>query len=315
MMHGSDYTYQFMGYVNIFSDYYIMKKVNVGIIGTGNVGTDLLIKVQRSKILTCGIFTGIDPKSEGIRLAETMGVKTSCESIHAIEAQSGLCDIVFDATSASLHLQHSSILKKMGKYTIDLTPSHVGKMCIPVINLAECLEENNVNLISCGGQAAVPIAYAIMKTHPETEYIEIVSSMASKSAGPGTRANIDEFTRINKEAIMAFTDVPKAKSIFILNPADPPVYMNNTIYAKIETPDISKITKNVMSMARKIKDYVPGYDVALWPVFENGRVTTMVKVIGLGDFLPKYAGNLDVISCAAMKVAEEYARRKILKGE
>ena len=292
-----------------------MKKVRVGIIGTGNVGTDLLIKVQRSKFLTCGIFTGIDPKSESIKMADSMGVETSFESIHAIEAHPGLCDIVFDATSASFHLKHARILKKMGKYTIDLTPSHVGKMCIPVINLMECLEESNVNLISCGGQAAVPIAYSIMKTHPDTEYIEIVSSMASKSAGPGTRANIDEFTRINKEAILSFTDVPKAKSIFILNPADPPVYMNNTIYAKIEKPDINKIMNNVMSMARKIKCYVPGYDVVLGPVFENGRVTTMVKVIGLGDFLPKYAGNLDIISCAAIKVAEEYARRKVLRGK
>jgi len=292
-----------------------MRKVKVGILGTGNVGTDLLIKVQRSEVLTCGIFTGIDPKSESIKLADSIGIETSCDSIHVIEAHPEICDIVFDATSAGLHLQHSSILKKMGKYTIDLTPSHVGKMCIPVINLAECMEESNVNLISCGGQAAVPIAYAIMKAHPETQYIEVVSSMASKSAGPGTRANIDEFTRINKEAILSFTDVPKAKSIFILNPADPPVYMNNTIYAKIEKPDISKITKNVMTMARKIKSYVSGYDVVLGPVFENGRVTTMVKVIGLGDFLPRYAGNLDIISCAAIKVAEEYARRKILRSK
>ena len=290
-----------------------MEKVRVGIIGTGNVGTDLLIKVLRSSVLTCGIFTGVDRESEGIRLAESMGVATSCESIRAIESSPDLCDIVFDATSAAFHLQHAPVLERMRKYTIDLTPSHVGRMCIPAINMAECLEESNVNLISCGGQAAVPIAYAIMKTHPETEYIEVVSSMSSRSAGPGTRANIDEFTHINKEAIMAFTSVSKAKSIFILNPAEPPVDMNNTIYAKIDKPDIDNLTNNIMAMAKKIKSYVPGYYVALGPVFENGRVTTMIKVIGSGDFLPKYAGNLDVISCAAVKVAEEYARRKIRK--
>lgn len=292
-----------------------MKKVKVGIVGTGNVGTDLLIKVQRSKVIECGIFTGVDAESEGIKKAESIGVETSCDSIHAIEDQPDICDIVFDATSASIHLQHAPILKRLGKYAIDLTPSHVGKMCIPVINLAECLEESNVNLISCGGQTAVPIAYAIMKAHPKTEYIEIVSSMSSKSAGPGTRANIDEFTHITKEAVMSFTKVPKAKSIIILNPAEPPVYMNNTIYAKIDKPDINKIKTSIMSMAQKIKSYVPGYDIVLGPVFENGRVTTMVKVIGLGDFLPKYSGNLDIITCAAVKVAEEYARQKILKKE
>lgn len=289
-----------------------MKKVKVGILGTGNVGTDLLIKVLRSEVLTCGIFAGIDPESEGMKLAQSKGIETSCKSIRIIEDYPDLCDIVFDATSANIHLKHAPILKKMRKYAIDLTPSHVGKMCIPVINMAEGLEEINVNLISCGGQAAVPIAYAIMKTHPDTEYIEIVSSMSSKSAGPGTRANIDEFTHINKEATISFTGVPKAKSIFILNPAEPPVLMNNTIYAKIDKPDMNKLKMNIMSMAKEITNYVPGYKVALGPEFENGRVTTMVTVIGLGDFLPKYSGNLDIITCAAVRIAEEYAHRKIL---
>ena len=292
-----------------------MEKIRVGIIGTGNVGTDLLIKVQRSQVLTCGVFTGVDSESDGIKLAESLGVLTSCESIHVIEDHPDLCDIVFDATSARFHLQHAPILKRMGKFTIDLTPSHVGKMCIPVLNLLDCLEESNVNLISCGGQAAVPIAHAIVSTHPETEYIEVISSMSSKSAGPGTRANIDEFTRINKEATISFTGVPKAKSIFILNPAEPPVIMNNTIYAKIHKPDIHSLAKNIAAMAGRIRSYVPGYDIAVGPVFENGRVTTMITILGSGDFLPKYAGNLDIISCAAVKVAEEYARRKILKWE
>jgi len=290
-----------------------MEKVKVGIIGTGNVGTDLLVKVQRSEILTCGIFTGVDSASSGIKMADSMGVETSSESIRVIEKHPELCDIVFDATSAKFHLQHAPILKKLGKFAIDLTPSHYGKMCIPVLNLAECLKEDNVNLISCGGQAAVPLAYAILKTHPDTEYIEIISSMSSKSAGPGTRANIDEFTHVNKIATLYFTGVPKAKSIFILNPAEPPVIMHNTIYAKIPNPDIKKLTANIKAMAAKIQSYVPGYNIVLGPVYENDRVTTMIKVIGSGDFLPKYSGNLDIISCAAIKVAEGYANHKIHK--
>ncbi|MDD5111638.1 MAG: acetaldehyde dehydrogenase (acetylating) [Candidatus Altiarchaeota archaeon] len=289
-----------------------MDKVKVGIIGTGNVGTDLLIKVQRSKIMECSIFTGVNPDSEGMKRAESMGVETSAESIKAIENNPRCCDIVFDATSAAIHLRHAPVLKALGKYAIDLTPSQYGRMCVPVINIAECMDESNVNLISCGGQTAVPIAHAIMKAHPETQYIEVVSSMSSMSAGPGTRENIDEFTHITKDAIISFTGVPKAKSIIILNPAEPPVLMNNTIYAKIEKPRMGELTSAITEIASRIQKYVPGYNVALGPVFENGRVTTMVKVVGLGDYLPKYSGNLDIITCAAVNVAEEYAKRKIL---
>jgi len=289
-----------------------MKRVKVGIIGTGNIGTDFLIKVQRSDVLECGIFAGRRPESRGIRKAISMGVKTSCDSIKAILDEPDCCEIVFDATSAKVHLYHAPILKELGKFAIDATPSQVGKMCIPAINIEESLSVNNVNLITCGGQGAVPIAYAIMKVHPETEYIEVVASISSKSAGSGTRANIDEFTQATRDAINLFTGVPRSKAIIILNPAEPPVLMHNTIYAKIDNPDIDKLQSEVMSMVEKLQSYVPGYKVTVGPVAESERVTVMVEVVGLGDFLPKYSGNLDIVTCAAVNIAEEYAKKKIL---
>ncbi len=291
-----------------------MIKIKVGIIGTGNIGTDLLMKIQRSEILECGMFAGRNPESRGIQRAKEIGVTTSFDSIKAIQDNNDCCDIVFDATSAKVHLLHAPILEKLKKFTIDLTPSRVGKMCIPVLDIEECLEENNVNLITCGGQAAVPIAYAIMKVHPETEYIEIVGSISSKSAGPGTRINIDEFTQTTKDAIITFSKVRNAKAIIILNPAEPPITMNNTIYAKLDNPKIDEITREVLVIEEQIKKYVPGYEVAIKPVAESGRVTTMVKVVGRGDYLPKYSGNLDIITCAAVKVAEEYATNKIINN-
>jgi acetaldehyde dehydrogenase (acetylating) len=291
-----------------------MKRVKVGIIGSGNIGTDLLIKVQQSEFLECGIFTGRNPESQGIERAKAMNIKTSCDSIKAIEEEPGSCQIVFDATSAKVHLAHASVLKKLGKYTIDLTPSLYGKMCIPVINGEECLDAININLITCGGQAAIPVAAAIMKVHPETEYIEVVASISSKSAGPGTRDNIDEFTQTTKDAIMVFTGVQKAKAIIVINPADPPVLMHNTVYAKVKKPRVNELQAVITSIAEKIQKYVPGYKIVLGPVAEYERVTVMIEVTGLGDFLPKYSGNLDIITCAALSMAEAYAKMKILKG-
>lgn len=292
-----------------------MKKVKTAIIGTGNIGTDLLIKIQKSEILECRMFTGVNPESEGIKRAKMMMVTTSCDSIKAIEDDPDCCDIVFDATSATAHLSHAPILKELNKYTIDLTPSQVGKMCVPVLNLEECLHESNVNLITCGGQAMTPIACAIMKVHPETEYIEVVSTISSKSAGVGTRANIDEYTQATKDAIILFSGVPKAKAIILLNPAEPPVVMHNTLYAIIKEPKIDELKLEIMLMAKKIQKYVPNYRISLGPVFENGRLTIMVEVVGSGDFLPKFAGNLDIITSAAINVAEEYAKTNLRKNK
>lgn len=288
-----------------------MNKIKVGIIGTGNIGTDLLLKLERSEFLECGMFAGRSADSKGIAIAKKMGIPTSTESIKAIQDMPECCDIVFDATSASVHRLNLPILKELNKFSIDLTPAKIGKMCVPVLNMDECLEEDDVNLITCGGQATTPIAYAISKIHPETKYIEVVATIASKSAGRGTRDNIDEFTQTTRDAIAEFTGVEKTKAIIVLNPAEPAITMHNTVYALIDNPNMEEITKAVFEMEENIKKYVPGYKIVLPPTFENGRVTTTLQVVGLGDYLPKYSGNLDIITCAAIEIAENYAKKKL----
>jgi len=287
------------------------KKVKVGIIGTGNIGCDLLVKIRRSKYLECGIFIGKNRNSDGIRWAKSLGVNTSYDSINTIISEPDSCEIVFDATSAENHKTHAPILKKLRKYVIDMTPSKIGLMCIPVLNLSEGLSTCNVNMVTCGGQATTPLINGLIKIHPECEYVEIVASISSRSAGIGTRNNIDEYTQTTSDAIKKFTGVKNAKAIIILNPADPPIVMHNTIYAKIKHPKINAIEKELTTIAESIRQYVPGYKLTVKPVVENGRLTFMNEVIGKGDFLPTYAGNLDIINSAGILVAEEYAKRKI----
>jgi acetaldehyde dehydrogenase (acetylating) len=287
----------------------IMEKIKVGIIGTGNIGTDILLKLKRSDYLECGMFTGRNPDSEGIKLAKQLGVPTSIRSIQEIVDNPECCDIVFDATSAGIHKMHAPILKELKKFAIDLTPARIGKMCVPVINMEECLQGENVNLITCGGQATVPIAYAINQVHSDTKYIEIAASISSKSAGAGTRNNIDEFTQTTSDALKEFTSVDKSKAIIILNSANPPINMRNTVYALIDNPDMDKIKRSVKDMVQKIQKYVPGYRLLYDPVYENGKVSTAIEVIGLGDYLPKYSGNLDIITCAAIEIAEAFAKK------
>ena len=287
------------------------RKIKVGIIGTGNIGSDLLVKVMRSDVLECGIFAGRNLDSKGMIHAKELGVPVTDKSINYIIDNPDCCEIVFDATSANVHRKHAPILKELNKFAIDLTPAHIGKFCIPVLNIDDCLDLNNVNMITCGGQAAVPIAKAIVDVHPDTSYIEVVATISSKSAGPGTRENIDEFTQTTKEALLDFTGVKEAKAIIILNPAEPPITMRNTVYALIENPDIEAIRDSVARMEKEIKKYVPGYEIIMKPTYENGRVTTILQVIGQGDYLPPYSGNLDIITCAAVEVAEKYAKRKL----
>ena len=287
------------------------KKLRVGIIGTGNIGSDLLMKVLRSDVLECGIFAGHSPDSKGIARAKTLGVPVTYDSIRYIEAHPDCCRIVFDATSAKVHAQNAPILKRLGKYAIDLTPAHIGPFCVPQVNLDAAMEQENVNCVTCGGQATVPLARAISSV-ADVRYLEVVATIASKSAGIGTRNNIDEFTQTTKEALLELGGVQKAKAIIILNPAEPPVTMHNTVYALIDNPDMAAITKAVKETEQALQKYVPGYKVVLGPVYENGRVTTSIEVTGSGDFLPAYAGNLDIITCAALEIAENYARRKLL---
>lgn len=288
-----------------------MKKAKVGIIGTGNIGCDLLVKIQRSSFLECTLFMGRDLNSKGMQFGNKLGVKITDKSINALIENPDLCDIVFDATTAASHKVHAEILAKLGKYAIDLTPSLVGKMCIPSINGEECLKEKNINMITCGGQATVPMAHVISNIHPEIEYFEIVASIASKSAGAGTRDNIDEFTQTTKDALIKFTNSNKAKAMIIVNPAEPPILMNNTIYAKLENPKTDELTQKIKEMESILKSYVPGYSVKLGPIHKNGVLTLMIQVIGLGDYLPEYSGNLDIITCAAVEMAELYAKRML----
>lgn len=284
-----------------------MKKVKVAIIGTGNIGTDLLMKVMRSDYLECSLFAGRNLDSRGIRFALERGVKVTDRSINAIIDDPSCCDIVFDATSAKVHHANAPILKSLGKFTLDLTPAKIGRMCIPAINLEECIHCDNVNMVTCGGQATIPIAYTLSQLYPDTEYIEMVSTISSDSAGIGTRDNIDEFTQTTKEALALFTGVKKTKALIVLNPAYPPINMRSTVYAIIKNPDIDRITEHINRIVERVRMYVPGYHVIVGPVYENGRVTITIEVIGRGDYLPSHAGNLDIITCAAIEVAERYA--------
>ena len=288
-----------------------MKKVRAGIIGTGNIGSDLLMKVMRSEFLECGIFAGHSPDSRGIARARELGVPVTYDSIHYIEENPDCCQIVFDATSAKVHEKNAPILKKLGKYTIDLTPAHIGPFCVPQVNLEEAMEQDNVNCVTCGGQATVPLVHAMSRV-ADIKYVEIVATIASRSAGTGTRNNIDEFTQTTKEALTDLGGIDRAKAIIILNPAEPPITMHNTIYALADDPDMEEICKAVGRAEKELQKYVPNYKIVLGPVFENGRVTIGIEVTGSGDFLPAYAGNLDIITCAAVEIAENYARRKLL---
>ncbi len=293
-----------------------MKKINVGILGTGNIGCDLLVKTQKSPYLQCTIFMGRNLDSKGIQFAKRLGVRVSANSISALDDPSINCDIVFDATTAAFHLNHLNILRKKGIFSIDLTPAQIGPMCVPLINGKEVIKNCDVNMITCGGQASLPIVYSICKELPSINYIETVTAISSASAGSATRANIDEFTQTTKHALMYFSKAKKAKAIILLNPAKPEIFMHNTIYMTVDKkPDINLISKVAFDMEKKMQVYVPGYKITEGPVFQEDKIIVMVQVEGAGDFLPSYSGNLDIITASAVKVAEIYAERKLYGKE
>lgn len=289
-------------------------KLKVAILGSGNIGTDLLIKIQRSEFLECTLFIGRNLSSPGMTKAISMGVHVSDQSIDAIIKKPECCDLVFDATSAKDAIHHWEILRNLGKIVVDMTPAKIGGLCIPAVNLDDSIEQQNVNMVTCGGQASIPIAYLIGQTHPDVEYIEVVSSIASRSAGPGTRLNLDEYIETTEEGLRIFSGAKKTKAILNLNPADPCIDMQTTIYAKVTKPNIEALKKAVKTMIGNINSYVPGYKLLVEPIYENNRIIVMVKAQGLGDYLPKYAGNLDIINCAAIAVAEEYAKKRAVES-
>jgi acetaldehyde dehydrogenase len=264
-----------------------------------------MYKLRRSTLLELKMVAGIDPASEGLALARKLGFETCTDGIEGI-LRNGKIQLVFDATSARSHLSHAPRLKAAGIFAVDLTPAAVGPGVIPVVNIQEHSAESNVNLVSCGAQATVPIVAAINRVSP-VEYAETVSTIASLSAGPGTRHNIDEFTRTTARSLRDIGGAKKSKSIIVLNPADPPIIMRNTVYAEIALPaDEKSIRDSVMAMAAKIKSYVPGYTITVEPFLDGDHITTCIEVTGAGDYLAPYAGNLDIITAAAVNVAERY---------
>lgn len=285
-------------------------KLKIAILGSGNIGTDLLMKSLRSPYLECAMFIGRNFGSPGIVKASGLGIRISDRSIEAIINDPESCDLVFDCTSASDAKRHWPILEQLGKTVVDLTPAKIGMMCVPAVNLRECLGSQNINMITCGGQASIPLARQIGMIHPHTSYIEIVSSIASRSAGPATRLNIDEYVETTEGALQLFSGCRRAKAILILNPASPCIDMQTTIFAKIDNPDMAKLTLAVEDMIARVQQYVPGYQLILPPTREGGRVVIMVKVQGVGDYLPMFAGNLDIINCAAIAAAEAFAKAR-----
>lgn len=289
-------------------------KVKVAIIGPGNIGTDLLLKIERSKHMEPAYVIGVKD-SKGIATAMEHHIKTTTNGLEGVlEQDADDIKIFFDCTGAKPHLAHAPLLKAKGKIAIDLTPAAVGPYVVPAVNLTkDMLNAGNVNMVTCGGQATIPIIAAINEV-ADVEYAEIVSSISSKSAGPGTRQNIDEFTHTTQKAIEQIGGADTAKVIIILNPAEPPIFMRNTIYTKVRKSDFEAIKNSVNKMVVKIKEYVPGYKILMGPIIQDNLVTTMIQVEGLGDYLPVYAGNLDIINCAAVQVGDTIAK-KLLKGE
>lgn len=288
-----------------------MSKLKVAILGSGNIGTDLMIKLERSDILQLTTMIGIDPESDGLRRAKEQGYEVFDTGIKDFLEHPELADIVFDATSAKAHIRHAKLLKEAGKVVLDLTPAAIGALIVPPVNLGEHMEEININLITCGGQATIPIVHAINRISP-VSYAEIVATISSESAGPGTRANIDEFTQTTARGIEVIGGAEKGKAIIILNPAEPPILMRDTVYALVKegTMDEAAISRSIQDMVQTVQSYVPGYRLRTEPIFEGNRVIVFLEVEGAGDYLPKFSGNLDIMTAAAVKVAEELARHK-----
>lgn len=307
-----------------------MEKIKCAIIGSGNIGTDLMIKIMRtSDVLEMGAMVGIDPKSDGLARAARLGVATTHEGLEGLRALPEYADIriVFDATSAGAHKRHSEALIADGKQVIDLTPAAIGPFTVPSVNIDAHLAEMNVNMVTCGGQATIPMVAAVNRV-AKVHYGEIVASISSKSAGPGTRANIDEFTETTAHAIQEVGGATRGKAIIILNPAEPPLIMRDTVYCLCEDADPETIRASIKEMEKEVQGYVPGYrlkqEVQVERVGDNDplvipemggaftglKVTVFLEVEGAAHYLPAYAGNLDIMTSAALRTAERLAIKR-----
>ncbi|MBQ0725097.1 MAG: acetaldehyde dehydrogenase (acetylating) [Cycloclasticus sp.] len=285
--------------------------INCAMIGSGNIGTDLMAKLLRSANLNPVWMVGIDEDSDGLLKAREAGLKTTHEGVDGLipHIEEDNIQIAFDATSAYVHGENNRKLQEKGVLVIDLTPAAIGPFCVPPVNLKEHVgaQEMNVNMVTCGGQATIPMVAAVSRVQA-VEYGEIVATVASKSAGPGTRKNIDEFTQTTARAVEEIGGATKGKAIIILNPAEPPLMMRDTVHCLTKTtPDQEAITKSVHDMLAEVNKYVPGYRLKNGPIFDGNRVSIFLEVEGLGDYLPKYAGNLDIMTAAATRTAEMFA--------
>lgn len=292
-----------------------MKKVKAAILGSGNIGTDLMYKLERSDYVEMSVMVGIDEQSEGLRRAKERGYITLATGIDGLVEMPEAFDIVFDATTAYAHQEHTEKVEALGKKVIDLTPAAIGPFVVPAANLTEHIAQTNVNMVTCGGQATIPIVYAINEVVP-LDYAEIVATVSSASAGPGTRANIDEFTRTTAKAIEVVGGAKKGKAIIILNPAEPPIIMRDTVHVlTAEARHDEAIINAVHEMVEKVQQYVPGYRLKTEPVIEGNKVSVTLEVEGAGDFFPSYSGNLDIMTAAAAKVGDELAKSLVLGGQ
>jgi len=284
-----------------------MSKTKVAILGSGNIGTDLIYKIERAEALELTIVAGIDPESEGLRIAKERGYLTTTESVDGLLNHADQFDMVFDATSAKVHPTHSEKLTAIGKQVLDLTPAAIGPFVVPPVNLDQLKREPNINLVTCGGQATIPIVHAIHRVSP-VDYAEIVATISSSSAGPGTRANIDEFTQTTAHAIETVGGAKEGKAIIILNPADPPIMMRDTIHALVEEEGKEEeIVQSIHQMVKEVQTYVPGYRMNTEPQISGKQISVFIEVEGAGDYFPACSGNLDIMTAAASRVANELA--------
>ncbi|MEW6473491.1 MAG: acetaldehyde dehydrogenase (acetylating) [Actinomycetota bacterium] len=280
--------------------------LRVAILGSGNIATDLMYKALREPSLALVGMAGIDPDSEGLRRAAELGVATTAKGLDGLLAMGTVPDIVFDATSARAHVEHAPRLADAGIASIDLTPAALGPMVIPAVNEEEHRDAPELNLVSCAGQATIPLVAAVARAARAVVYAETVSTVASKSVGPGTRQNIDEFTHKTKKALEVVGGAQRGKAIVVINPAEPPMSMRNTVYAEVDGLDEDRLVDEVEQMITRVRGYVPGY-VVRGPVVDGNRVTLFNEVEGAGDYLPQYAGNLDIITAAAIRIARHRA--------